>query len=130
LFASPFFAARITECPQVYTSLIASLVLAAAQVVLGSPHTVEVWVVLSEPALASLPRDAANERAELRRRIERQQDDIMAQLAALGAVESARVQQVRNAIAVRLPTAAIESAKKIKGVTGVHAISHRNRIGD
>ena len=117
-----------------FTSLIASLVFAAAQVVPGSPQTVEetveVWVVLSEPALASLPRDAANERAELRRRIERQQDDIMAQLAALGAVESARVQVVRNAIAVRLPPAAIESAKKIKGVIGVHAISHRNRIGD
>jgi hypothetical protein len=113
-----------------YTSLIASVLFAAAQVVPGSPQTIEVWVVLSEPALASLPRDAANERKELRRRIERQQDDIMAQLAALGAVESARVQGVRNAIAVRLPPTAIESAKKIKGVTGVHAISHRNRIDD
>lgn len=114
-----------------YTSLIASIFLAAAQVVLGSPQTVEVWVVLSEPALASLPRDAgARERAELQRRIERQQDDIMTQLAALGAVESARVQVVRNAIAVRLPPAAIESAKEIKGVTAVRAISHRNRIQD
>jgi hypothetical protein len=54
----------------------------------------------------------------------------MKQLAALGAVESARVQVVRNAIVVRLPPAAIESAKKIRGVTGVHAISHRNRIDD
>ncbi|MGH8235864.1 MAG: hypothetical protein ACREXP_02440 [Steroidobacteraceae bacterium] len=116
---------------RLYTSLIAAVGLTAAPVVLGSPQTVEVWVVLSEPALASLPRDAAaSERAELRRRIERQQDDIMAQLAALGAVESARIQNVRNAIAVRLPPAAIESAKKIQGVTGVHAISHRNRIHD
>jgi hypothetical protein len=114
-----------------YTSFIASLVIAAAQVAMGSPQTVEVWVVLSEPALASLPRDApTNERAELQRRIKRQQDDIMAQLAALGAVESARVQRVRNAIAVRLPPAAIESAKKIQGVISVHAISHRNRIDD
>jgi hypothetical protein len=115
---------------RLYTSLIAAAVIAAAQVGLGSPQTVEVWVMLSEPALASLPRDATKERADLRRRIERQQDDIMKQLAALGAVESARVQVVRNAIAVRLPPAAIESAKKIKGVTGVHAISHRNRIDD
>jgi hypothetical protein len=115
---------------RLYTSLIASVVLAAAPIVQGAPETVEVWVLLSEPALASLPRDAASERAELRRRIERQQDDIMKQLAALGAVESARVQVVRNAIAVRLPPAAIASAKKIKGVTGVHAISHRNRIND
>jgi hypothetical protein len=114
-----------------YTCLLASLVFAAAPVGLGSPQTVEVWVVLSEPALASLPRDAAaNERAELQRRIKRQQDDIMTQLAALGAVESARVQRVRNAIAVTLPAAAIESAKKIPGVLSVHAISHRNRIDD
>jgi hypothetical protein len=125
------FVAYISEYPHVYTSLIASVVLLAAQVVLGSAQMVEVWVVLSEPALASLPHDApANERAELRRRIERQQDDIMTQLAALGAVESARVQRVRNAIAVRLPSAAIDSAKKIKGVLSVHAISHRNRIDD
>ena len=97
----------------------------------GSPQTVEVWVVLSEPALASLPRDAADEqRAELRRRIERQQDDIMRQLTALGAVESARVRVLRNAIAVRLPPAAIDSAKKIPGVISVHTISHRNRIDD
>jgi hypothetical protein len=108
-----------------------SVVLLAAQVGLGAPQTVEVWVVLSEPALVSLPRDAgANERAELLRRIERQQDDIMKQLAALGAVESARVQRVRNAIAIRIPPAAIDGAKKIDGVIGVHAISHRNRIED
>lgn len=114
-----------------YASLIASVVFAAAQVLPASPQAVEVWVVLSEPALASLPSDAAaNERTELRRRIERQQDDIMAQLAALGAVESARVQGVRNALAVRLPPAAIESAKKIPGVISVHPISHRNRIDD
>jgi hypothetical protein len=115
----------------VYASLIASVVFAAAQVSLGSPQTVEVLVVLSEPALASLPRAAtAAERAELRRRIERQQDDIMTQLAALGAVESGRVQAVRNAIAVSLPPAAIERAKKIPGVISVHTISHRNRIDD
>lgn len=114
-----------------YTCLLASVVFAAAPVVLGSPQTVEVWVVLSEPALASLPRDAgASERAELQRRIKRQQDDIMTQLAALGAVESARVQRVRNAIAVKLPPDAIERAKELQGVISVHAISHRNRIDD
>ena len=114
-----------------YASLIASIVLAAAQVLPGSPQMIEVWVVLSEPALASLPRDAApGARTELRQRIKRQQDDIMKQLAALGAVESARVQAVRNAIAVTLPPDAIESAKKISGVISVHTISHRNRIDD
>ena len=115
--------------PHLYTSLLASMVMGATQVVHGSPQTVEVLVVLSEPALSSLPRAAAaSERDELRRRIKRQQDDIMTQLAALGAVESARVQVVRNAIAVKLPPAAIDSAKKIKGVLSVHAINHRNRI--
>ena len=117
--------------PRLYTSLLASVVFAAAQLATAESQTVEVWVVLSEPALASLPRDAAaNERAELQRRIERQQDDIIKQLAALGAVESARVQRVRNAIAVRIPPAAIDSAKKIQGVISVHPISHRNRIDD
>jgi hypothetical protein len=40
------------------------------------------------------------------------------------------VQGLRNAIAVKLPPAAIDSAKKIKGVIGVHTISHRNRVDD
>lgn len=56
---------------RLYTSLIASVVLAAAPIAPGAPETVEVWVVLSEPALGSLPCDAANERAKLRRRIDR-----------------------------------------------------------
>lgn len=94
------------------------------------PGLVEVWVVLSEPALVTLPREATEQRTALRRRIVRQQDLVMAQLAALGAIESARVQQVRNAIAVQLPPAAIDEAKKIEGVVGVHPVSHRNRIGD
>ena len=92
------------------------------------PGLVEVWVVLSEPALATMPRDANEQRNALHRRILQQQDDVMAQLAALGAVEIARVRQTRNAIAVGLPPAAIESAKKIDGVTAVHRVSHRNRI--
>jgi hypothetical protein len=91
---------------------------------------VEVWVVLSEPALATLPRDATEQRTVLRQRIVLQQNDIAAQLAALGAIETARVQRTRNAIAVRLPPAAIEKVRKIEGVVGVHAVSHRNRIGD
>ena len=91
---------------------------------------VEVWVVLSEPALATLPRDATEQRTALRQRIVLQQNAVMAQLVALGAIETARVQRARNAIAVRLPAAAIDAAGKIEGVIGVHAVSHRNRIGD
>lgn len=122
------------------SGIIVSSVCAAALLVHGwlraadepaqQPGSVEVWVVLSEPALVTLPREATEQRTALRRRIVRQQDLVMAQLVALGAIESARVQQVRNAIAVRLPPAAIEKAKKIEGVVGVHSVSHRNRIGD
>jgi hypothetical protein len=103
---------------------------AAADDSMAKSGLAEVWVVLSEPALATLPRDAKEQRSALRARIMRQQDDVMAQLAALGAVELGRVQQARNAVAVKLPPAAIENAKKIDGVTRVHAVSHRNRIGD
>jgi hypothetical protein len=91
---------------------------------------VEVWVVLSEPALATLPVDATEERARLQQRIAKQQDQVMSQLTALGATESGRIQQVSNAIAVRMPTEALPSVKKIDGVTTVYPVSSRNRIGD
>jgi hypothetical protein len=96
----------------------------------ANAELVEVWVVLSEPALASLPRDANEQRNTQRQRLARQQDDVMAQLAALGAVETARIQYARNAIAVRLPSAAIERARKIEGVTAIHPVTHRNRIDE
>jgi hypothetical protein len=113
------------------SAMIAGVALLLVQdLLLAEPDLVEVWVVLSEPALATLPRAANEQRHALHLRITRQQDDVMAQLAALGAVEIARVQQARNAIAVTLPSAAVESAKKIDGVSGVHAVSHRNRIDD
>lgn len=96
----------------------------------NSPESVEVWVVLSVPALASLPVDATERRAALRERILEQQNEVMGQLVALGAVESGRLQQVSNAIAVRLPAAAIPGVEKIDGVTAVRPVTHRNRIGD
>ncbi len=89
---------------------------------------VEVWVVLSEPALASLPRDAQEQRAALRERILKQQNKVMAQLVALGATESGRIQHTENAVAVSVPAAAIESVRKIDGVTGVRSVSDRNKI--
>ncbi|HEY5808919.1 MAG TPA: hypothetical protein VIT67_13170 [Povalibacter sp.] len=91
---------------------------------------VELWVVLSEPALASLPREATGQRAVLRERIIRQQDAVMSQLFALGATESGRVQQTSNALAVTLPVAALERVKKIDGVIAVRAVKHRYRIND
>lgn len=93
-----------------------------------SSQIVEVWVVLSEPALASLPRDAKEERAALRERIFMQQNNVVAQLVALGATQSGRIQHTENAVAIRLPAAAIESVKKIDGVIDVRPVSDRNRI--
>jgi hypothetical protein len=89
---------------------------------------VEVWVDLSEPELASLPRDALDQRVALRQRIEQQQDDVMQHLRLLGAVEQARVQQVRNALAVRLPSGALAQARAIPGVRAVRIVRHRNQI--
>ena len=95
-----------------------------------TPGFLEVWVVLSEPALATLPIEATEQRAALQQRIVKQQDDVMARLTAMGATESGRIQHVSNAIAVKLPEAALESVKKIDGVTSVRVVSHRNRVDD
>jgi hypothetical protein len=97
---------------------------------LAADAAVEVWVVLSEPALATVPRDANEQRNALRLRLAQQQDDVIAQLAALGAVETARVQYARNAIAVRIPSDAIDRARKIQGVIAIHPVTHRNRIDE
>ena len=94
----------------------------------GTPQAeIEVWVDLSVPALGSLPSDQHDERDALRRRITRQQDEVMAQLVRLGAVEIARVQQVRNAIAVRLPATELARARAIAGVRNVRPVQHIER---
>ena len=103
-----------------------SVSMSSADVV--SSQVVEVWVVLSVPALASLPRNAKEERTELRERIIKQQNEVVAQLVALGATQSGRIQHTENAVAIRLPAAAIESVKKIDGVIDVRPVSDRNRI--
>jgi hypothetical protein len=86
---------------------------------------VEVWIDLSLPALASLPRLDRDARSALRLRIAHQQDAVMAQLHPLGASELGRVQQLRNALAVRLPKAAIDAARRIPGVQRVRVVRHR-----
>jgi hypothetical protein len=91
-------------------------------------QSVEVWVELSEPALASLPRDQVAARAAQLRRIAEEQDRVMMQLHQLGAVERARLHTVRNALAVTLPIAALDQARAIVGVRSVQAVQHRNRV--
>jgi hypothetical protein len=86
-----------------------------------------VWIILELPELASLPRDRRAERTALRLKILAQQDEVMGRLRQLGAIEQARVQQVRNALAVRLPSAQMEAARKIPGVRAVSLVRDIDR---
>ena len=77
--------------------------------------------------MASLPLGRRTERAALRLKILAQQDAVMERLRELGAIEQARVQQVRNALAVRLPGAQMEAARKIAGVRAVSLVRDIDR---
>jgi hypothetical protein len=90
---------------------------------------VEVWIDLSVQPLASVARDASDERAALRALVVAQQDDVMGQLSRLGAVELARVQLVRNALAVRMPADALDRARSIAGVRNIRPVTHIQRDG-
>lgn len=91
---------------------------------------IEVWLVLSEPALATLPRDATEQRSALHARIVAEQNRVMERARALGGVETGRIRQVENALAVRLPTSSLNAVKQIDGVTNVRQVSDRNRLQD
>ncbi len=88
---------------------------------------VSVWVDLDLPELASVPREQRAEREALQGQIKAQQDEVMDRLRALGAQEQARVQQVRNALAVRLPGAQLEAARRIPGVRALRIVRHIDR---
>jgi hypothetical protein len=88
----------------------------------------EVWIDLSVPPLSTQPEQNLDARAALRDRIEKQQNEVMSQLTALGAKETARVHEVRNAIAVRIPASAIPRARTLPGVVKVRAVKHRQRM--
>jgi hypothetical protein len=80
---------------------------------------VSVWADLDLPALAEVPRA---EREALRSNILAQQAQVMRGLQALGAQELARVQQVRNAVAVRIDATQIEAARALPGVRLVRQV--------
>ena len=88
---------------------------------------VSVWVDLDLPALAEAPRARGAERAALRARIAAQQTAVMRQLRALGAQEQARIQQVRNALAVRIERSRLDAARAIPGVRAVRAVRNVDR---
>jgi hypothetical protein len=80
---------------------------------------VSVWVDLDLPPLAEVP---LAERAALRSRILAQQAQVMRGLQALGVQELARVQQVRNAVSVRLDATQIDAARALPGVRSVRLV--------
>jgi hypothetical protein len=81
-----------------------------------------VWLDLDLPGWATTPQADARERADRRARIMQQQADVMDRLRALGAVETGRVQGLRNAIAVRLPTSVLAEAARLPGVVRVSRV--------
>jgi hypothetical protein len=104
--------------------LARSMAASASSVSAGKPPavlsgTVSVWVDLDLPALAEV---SASERAALRPHILAQQAQVMLGLQALGAQELARVQQVRNAVAVRLDASQMAAARALPGVRSVRIV--------
>jgi hypothetical protein len=89
---------------------------------------VEVWVDLTLPALAAAPMASAPSCKDRRHALGAQQAAVAEQLRALGATELARVQLVRNAIAVELPASAVDAVRKLPGVLRVRPVTHRHGI--
>jgi hypothetical protein len=94
----------------------------------GAQQSVDVWVDLDLPALATLPRGSALERKALRARIMQQQDAVMAQLLGLGGHELGRVQQLRNTLAVRLPSSQLDAARRLPDVHRVRPVRDVERL--
>lgn len=87
----------------------------------------EVWLDLSEPELARLPRGNRSEREVQRQRIIAEQDRVAAALLSLGGVERGRVQLLRNSIAADLPREQIDAASRIPGVLALRVVRHVDR---
>jgi hypothetical protein len=74
-----------------------------------------------------LPIVPRAERAAHFLRVVEQQNEVMARLAPLGAIETARVQHLRNAIAIRISADMLERARAIDGVKAVRIVRHLQR---
>jgi hypothetical protein len=70
----------------------------------------DVWV-----DLGPVPAAGLDPRAQHQRRLA-QQAQVMSQLRALGAIELGRVQLPRASLAVRLPCAQLDAARRLPGV--------------
>ena len=72
---------------------------------------IDVWVLLTEPPVAS--------GASTPESVKKQQQAVMAELEALGAVELGRVSTALNAIAVSIDQAKLPEVKRLLGVRAV-----------
>jgi hypothetical protein len=79
-----------------------------------SGDRVDVWVLLTEPPIAS---GTSTPEA-----VKQQQQAVMAELKALGAVELGRVSTARNAIAVSIDQDKLPEVKRLSGVRSVSPV--------
>lgn len=100
-------------------TLALGTVFSAMAVAAQSADKVNVWVQLTEPALAS--------RASEPDAIQKQQQEVLARLQALGAVELGRVRHALNALAVSIEASKLPEVKRIPGVRSVSPVQHIDR---
>lgn len=126
----PAFAADLSPGTGLRAAGLQEIVVGATErpSMLSATARVEVWIDLAMPVLVPSPLAPASSRSAYRRAVQTLQTTLSEQLRALGATELARVQLVRNAIAVELPASAVDAARLLPGVLRVRPVTHRNRI--
>ena len=90
---------------------------AVVSVLTATAHSgdrIDVWVLLTEPPVASGTSTPES--------VKKQQQAVMAELEALGAVELGRVSTARNAIAVSIDQAKLPEVKRLSGVRSVSPV--------
>lgn len=116
--------AQPAEPPIGAPELAPSSCVGAAQGAQSGEEQLEVWVDLSEPPLSS--RGERDQHGQ-REKIQTQQDQIASALRELGATELARVSIVRNALAICLPSRALDDVRRLQGVVKVRPVKHRQK---
>ena len=90
---------------------------AVVSVLTATAHSgdrIDIWVSLTEPPVASGTSTPES--------VKKQQQAVMVELQALGAVELGRVSTVRNAIAVSIPKIKLPVVKQLAGVRSVSPV--------
>ena len=96
-----------------FRKLAISAVVFALTATAHSGDRIDIWVLLSEPPVASGSTPES---------VKKQQHAVMVELQALGAVELGRVSTVRNAIAVSIPQSKLPEVKQLAGVQSVSPV--------